>query len=442
MASDLRRGLLRWRASCILLALAGIFFSDSVRAQEGKVIVLERTDSLVARVIDGEDARDFIGHVRILQDNVHISCDRALQFIRQGRLVLTGNVVVTDDSVTLRAPEAVYMRDERTAEATGSMALDDGKSLLTARYGKYFVDQRIAIFRDRVRVRDSVSVMTADSLTYYRNERRSVADGRVTVINAADRVTITGGHLDHRAQPDYSRMTVNPVLVQLDTSAGAHDTLLVRGRVMEAYRDSVRRLVASDSVEIVRADLAAVCGRAVFHTEADSILLRKSPIIWYRDTQVTGDSVNVYLKGRQLHRVDVTGEAFAISRSDSVSRERYDQLNGEKLRMLFVDKVLHRIDVEVHATSVYHLTEDSVANGLNKTSGDTIIMVFEDGKVRSIKVTGGVEGRYVPENLVKNREEEYRIPGFRWIDRRPTSAAILGKTTRTTVQPKRPDRIP
>ncbi len=442
MASNLRGGRLRGRGFGILLALAGVFFSDSVLAQEGKVIVLERTDSLVAKVIDGEDARDFIGHVRILQDNVHISCDRALQFIRRGRLVLTGNVVVTDDSVTLRAPEAVYMRDERTAEATGSIALDDGKSLLTARYGKYFVDQRIAIFRDRVRARDSVSVMTADSLTYFRNDRRSIADGHVTVINAADRVTITGGHLDHRAEPDYSRMTVNPVLVQLDSTEGARDTLVVRANVMEAYRDSVRRMVATDSVEIVRADLAAVCGRAVFYTAADSILLRKSPIIWYRDTQVTGDSVNVYLKERQLHRVDVTGEAFAVSRSDSVSKDRFDQLNGEMLRMLFADKVLHRIEVEVHATSVYHLTEDSLANGLNKTSGDTIIMMFEEGKVRNIKVIGGVEGRYVPENLVKNREEEYRIPGFRWIERRPKAASASGKERKTAVQPKRINRIP
>jgi len=442
MASDSGGGRSRWGGFYVLPVLAVLFSSGLVRAQEAKPIVLENADSLVGKVIDGEDAREFIGHVKIVQENVHISCDHALQFISRGRVVLTGNVVVNDDSVTLRAPAAVYMRDERTAEATGSIALDDGKSLLTARYGKYFVDQRIAIFRDRVRARDSVSVMTADSLTYYRNERRSVADGHVTVLNAGDRVTITGGHLDHLAVPDYSRMTVNPVLVQIDSAESARDTLVVRARVMEAFRDTVRRLVASDSVEIVRADLAAVCGRAVFYTTADSILLRKSPIIWYRDTQVTGDSVNVYLKERQLHRVDVTGEAFAISRSDSISKDRFDQLNGEMLRMLFVDKVLHRIEVEVRATSVYHLTEDSAANGLNKTSGDRIIMMFEEGKVRSIKVTGGVEGSYVPENLVKNREEEYRIPGFRWIERRPKSASILGKASRPTVQPKRTDRIP
>jgi lipopolysaccharide export system protein LptA len=436
MSSDGGADRLRWRLFTLLLFLAELLSCDAVRAQEGKVIVLQNADSLVGKVIGGEDAREFIGNVRIVQENVHISCDRALHFIKRGRLLLTGNVLVSDDSVTIRAPEAVYMRDERTAEAAGRVALDDGKSLLTARYGKYFVDRRIAVFRDSVRARDSVSVVTADSLTYFRNERRSVADGRVTVVNAADRVTITGGHLIHEAEPDYSRMTVNPVLVQLDTTAGASDTLVVRGRVMEAYRDSVRRLVASDSVEIVRADLAAVCGLAVFYTAADSILLRRSPVIWYRETQVTGDSVNVYLKGRQLHRVDVTGEAFAISRTDTVSRDRFDQLNGESLRMLFVDKVLRRIDVDVHATSVYHLTEDSAANGLNKTSGDKIVMVFEEGKVRSITVTGGVEGRYVPENLVKNHEEEYRIPGFRWIERRPKSGTMLLKAGE--VRPRKP----
>jgi len=420
----------------LLAALGVVFVSNTAQAQPGKVIVLQNADSLDGRVIDGEDAREFIGNVRIVQENVRITCDRALQFIRQGRLVLTGNVIVTDDSVTLRAPRAVYMRDERSAEAFESVALDDGTSLLTARYGKYFVDQRIAIFRDRVRARDSLSVMTADSLTYYRDDRRSVADGHVTVMNAADRVTITGGHLDHQAARNYSRMTIQPVLVQVDSTASGGDTLVVRGRVMEAYRDSVRRLVASDSVEIVRADLAAVCGLAVFYTAADSILLRKSPVIWYRDTQVTGDSVNVYLQARQLHRVHVKGDAFAVSRSDSVSRDRFDQLNGEMLRMLFLDRMLRRIDVEVNATSIYHLTEDSVANGLNKTSGDRIVLLFEDGKVRSINVIGGVEGQYVPENLVKNREGEYRIPGFQWIEKRPKSGLQSRKVTRTAAQKK------
>jgi hypothetical protein len=247
-----------------------------------------------------------------------------------------------------------------------------------------------------------------------------VATGNVSVYNPADNVIIRGNHLDHLSAKQYSRMVGHPVLMQIDPSpSGKADTLVVRSRVMEAYRDSVKRLIAIDSVEIVRADLAGVAGFAVFFTAADSVLLRKSPVVWYQKTQVSGDSINVYLQVRKLRLVSVMGNAFAISPSDSLHPDRFDQLTGETMRLYFVQQALERIDVDNHAISVYHLYEDNLPNGLNKTSGDRIVMAFNQGRINAIRIYGGVEGQYFPENMVRGREQEYTIPGFRWYDVRP-----------------------
>ena len=424
---------LRWFALCWCLALTSL----TTFSQEEKVVLLEHADSLVGRVIDGEDVRELIGSVKIRQENVHITCDRALQFVKKGTVYLTGNVVLRDDSVTLTAPRAVYYRDERRAEAFDAVRLDDGKSVLTAGYGEYFFEPRRAFFRTRVLVRDSASTLLADSLTYFRDERRSIAEGHVTVHNDPDNVTISGGHMVHDARHEFSRMTVSPVLTQLDTStSGRIDTLLVRSMVMESYRDSVQRLVAIDSVEILRADLAAVAALAVFYTRGDSILLRQSPVVWYQKTQVSGDSINVYLASRKLRQVSVMGNAFAASQSDSLRPDRFDQLTGDLLKMYFANQVLSRIEVDARAISVYHLYGDSLANGLNRTSGDRIIMMFDDGKVRSIKVVGGVEGNYYPENMVAKRESEYAIPGFLWRENRPTLRPQPKNRTETSWQKK------
>jgi hypothetical protein len=262
--------------------------------------------------------------------------------------------------------------------------------------------------------------VTADSLTYFRVDKHSVAQGNVKVYNKTDNITITGHRLDHWSERAFSHVTDRPVLVQVDSSGpGRFDTLVVRSREMEAYRDTVRLLVATDSVRIVRSDLAAVCGVARFYTGADSITLRTVPVVWYQDTQVTGDSINVHLKNRKLDYVDVLGNAFAISRGDSNFPERYDQLTGERMRMQFADKGLQQIDVETHAISLYHLYEDSLGNGLNRTSGDRILITFEEGKVASIRVVGGVEGKYYPENLVEGKESEFAIAGFRLHTNRP-----------------------
>jgi hypothetical protein len=225
-------------------------------------------------------------------------------------------------------------------------------------------------------------------------------------------------------------VTVSPVLVKYDTaSGGTIDTLIVTARVMESFQDSVRRLRATDSVSFVRSDLAGRAGAILFYTAGDSLELRHAPILWYQETQVTGDSINVYLIKRALDRIVVMGSAFAISRGDSLRPERFDQLAGETLKMQFHERALRQIDVDVRALSVYHLYDDSLANGLNKTSGDRIIMQFADGRAKTIRVVGGVEGQYFPEPMVRRREREYRLPGFLWRDERPRLRIPTEKVT-------------
>jgi lipopolysaccharide export system protein LptA len=372
------------------------------------------------RQIAGEDVRELIGHVLLTQENTHVTCDRALQYIRDGKFLLTGNVVVTEDSLTLRAPRGVYYRPERRAEGFERVQLDDGNTRLTAEYGEYFAEERRAYFHTHVIVVDSSSVVSADTLLYWRLTRRSIAEGHVVVRSPADRLTIYGGRLDHDAVRLYSRMTVSPLMVQVDSAGeGRFDTLQVRGVALESYRDSTRRLVARDSVELVRTDLAATSRYACFFTAGDSIVLRGAPVIWYRETQVAGDSINVYLKKRKLQRLLVMGNAFAVSRSDSLHPERYDQIAGDRLRMAFGTQGLSRTDVEGRAVSLYHLYDDSLANGLNRTSGDRIVMLFAEGKAETITVYGGVEGEYFPENMVRGKETEYALPGFLWRANRP-----------------------
>jgi lipopolysaccharide assembly outer membrane protein LptD (OstA) len=96
-------------------------------AQQDRVVVLENADSLVGLVIDGQDARELIGNVRLAQGNVRISCDRALQFIKSGIVNLNGKVAVTDDSLTLTSPRGTYHRDSRRAEAFEKVRLTDGR---------------------------------------------------------------------------------------------------------------------------------------------------------------------------------------------------------------------------------------------------------------------------------------------------------------------------
>lgn len=399
------------------VVVAGVSFGQP---QPGRVIHLENADSLVGRVINGVAARELVGNVRFNQANVYVSCDRALQFIESGLLELTGNVEVRDDSIVIRAPRGRYHRDGRRAEGFDDVRLNDGKLFVRARYGEYFIEEKKASFATDVVVEDSLTILLADSVVYLRQEQRSLAWGNVCIHDLRDHISITGGRFDHSAVRKMSTMSGDPVLIQFDTSSsGRVDTLVVRSKVMESYQDSVRRLVAIDSVEIVRKGLSGKAGHALFFPGNDSLQLRKTPALWYDQSQITGDSIDIFLKNKKLDRVVVRGNAFAGSRSDSLSRTRFDQMHGEVLHMLFQDQELNRMAVERQATSIYYLYEEGIPNGLNRSSGDRLMVAFNEGKVGSINIYGGVEGRYVPENLVREREFEFVIPGFEWREGRP-----------------------
>ncbi|MBI3580355.1 MAG: hypothetical protein HY089_13200, partial [Ignavibacteriales bacterium] len=99
--------------------------------------------------------------------------------------------------------------------------------------------------------------------------------------------------------------------------------------------------------------------------------------------------------------------------------QRYDQLTGRELTMYFNGKKLERVEANRNATSLYYLFDKTEPNGVNRSSGDRIVIEFEDGKTDRISVVGGVEGRYFPEQMIMQREQAYNLDGFRWITNRP-----------------------
>ncbi len=89
------------------------------------------------------------------------------------------------------------------------------------------------------------------------------------------------------------------------------------------------------------------------------------------------------------------------------------------MTMTFHEDKIERIVVETTATSLYFLYDDGKPNGVNRSSGDSIIISFSNGVVTEYTVIGGVQGHYFPENMVADRESEYHLVGFDWKEDRP-----------------------
>ena len=159
--------------------------------------------------------------------------------------------------------------------------------------------------------------------------------------------------------------------------------------------------------------------------------MRRLPFVWYAAgpndaNQISGDSIWIQLRTRKLESILIRGRAVAISRADSIHPKRFNQMTGQEIAMRFAENRLQRIDVDRTATSLYYLFDGETPNGLNTTTGDRVTMTFIDGAIDKIAVLADVQGQYVPERLVKGREEQYNLEGFNWRAKITRGSKITG----------------
>ncbi len=377
-------------------------------------------------MLNGEEVRELIGNVHFIQlssegDSVFVWTDRAMRYMARDVIELFGHVRIVRGGATLRSSMGVYSAKERKADMPDGVRLEREGVTLTARQGTYWVDDERAHVRGNVVLVDSVSRTTSDALTYFEAQERAIAVGHVRVVSLEDNVTILGDSLIHFRKQGISIVPVHPTLLQIDSTAdGKGDTLVVVSERMESYRDTSERFIAIGDVRIVRGDLAARCARSELDRSNNVMLFQGDPVVWEGENQMTGDSIAAFLVGNELRRLHVIGRAMAVSRSDSVFRDRFNQLTGQEITLRFVERKLEQIEVLTNATSLYYLYEESSPNGVNRSSGDRIRIDFAQGRIDQITVVGGVEGTYSPESLVHSRETEFNLDGFRWLSDRPS----------------------
>lgn len=429
-------------------------------AQENPLLVVG--DSLVGRTINGESIREVHGNVVMTQGDVRITCNKAVQYIARDEAELIGNVVVIQDSIIINTDLGYYFGDTKVASSEVGVTLFDGHVNLKSKKGWYYFDEKRALFTGNVILNDNVSTLTTDKLTYFNDEDRAVAVGNVKVVDTAtvvyadslehnkinkntfafnnvriydssNKLAIFGNYFEDYGDSNYSKIFGEPLLVKIDTTeSGLLDTLFVSSKIMEAFGDSTKRLIAIDSVKIVRSDFASISGYTEVYQLKDEIYTYKretdinAPVLWNEDAQLIGDTVTIRLKENRLDYMKIVSDASIISKQENYEA-RYDQISGKVIELFFDENGLIRTEVEGNALSIYYMYEDNEPNGLLKSSSERAKILFDNKKVSGVKLFENPQSEYHPENVITGKEKEFTIPVFKIFSNRPTKEIIVGK---------------
>ncbi|MCB0750451.1 MAG: LPS export ABC transporter periplasmic protein LptC, partial [Ignavibacteriae bacterium] len=80
-------------------------------------------ESLKGKVVDGQNVREVIGNVVITQEDVKITCNKAIQYISSNNAELIGNVVITQDSVVIKTDKGRYFGNIKLAFSDSTVNL-------------------------------------------------------------------------------------------------------------------------------------------------------------------------------------------------------------------------------------------------------------------------------------------------------------------------------
>jgi lipopolysaccharide export system protein LptA len=435
-----------------LILLILLSSTINLLAQEERITIVG--SRLEGKIIGGESVREVIGDVVMTQGEVRITCDRALQYIARNEAILTGNVIAKQDTITIYTQKGYYYGNEKYTFSDTTVKLDDGHITLTADKGYYYFDFDRAEFSDNVYLVDTSNTLQADRLIYYNDLDKAVSIGNVRIFDEKseiladslihlrnndlsfafsnikisypeNNIIITGGYLEDQGLENYTLITKDPVLTQIDTSDnGEVDTLIVISKQLEAYQDSTNKLVASDSVRILRGEFFSVNNYSIFLRKEDKIITYKrkdepaQPIVWYENSQLTGDSITVALNKNKIDWINIIGSSFILSKIDKYEK-RFDQISGKHTKMIFENNTLNRTEVEGNVLSFYYLFEGEEPNGVLKSSSERTVLLFNDNTVGDVKLYGSIKSEYHPENLIEGKEREFTLPSFMIHENKP-----------------------
>ena len=314
---------------------------------------LKRADILENDIVNGQSIQYLYGNVIFEKGTMVINCDKAINIEKIGQSSMIGKVKVVDENRSL---------------VCDSLHFDSPNNIL---YG--FGNSRIW---------DKDYELKSDTITYYSDIDSGITHG-------------------------------NSELKQNKQIVTSHSVYYAK----QINQDAVS-YTAEGGVSISENGRTATCGKAIYKQKEQSTLLIINPRIREEKQTISGSEIELQYNGNVLQNIYIPSKANVKNYVQGIKKQKgppidldnklkldfVNDLSGNSLNGFFNEGKLDSLQVEGMATSQYHIFEDSLYQGENIASGDTIIMQFLENDIDKIIISGGSRGEYIPDTTSSNIE--------------------------------------
>jgi hypothetical protein len=122
--------------------------------------------------------------------------------------------------------------------------------------------------------------------------------------------------------------------------------------------------------------------------------------VYQKTNKQEGKTIELYLVNRQVEELHVLEQALATLSPDSTAKNgKPSTITGQKLIAHVKDGAVDRVDVSGTATCVYHLYENGVYKGMNRSQGDDLTLFLFGNAIQRIifdSKPGKSTGKFTP----------------------------------------------
>lgn len=389
-------------------------------------------------------------------DNTTLSSNSGVYDLRTKNARFIEEVLVYDPQYEVVSEEMGYNTETKVVTFFAPSVVTSDKSVLKTTCGTYNTIEELANFPCRSSTQNEEQYMEADYIDYDKKSGIGLATGNVIAIDTAQNLTLYCGRADVNEKRKTTLATIKPVLkqnsgddslfIRADTFFSApipiaKDTIVSIKKGKDKKQKDGEKIKMSDTSVVDKSRARYITGYhnvlifsdslqgrcdSMSYTDTDSAMrLMYNPILWSRKSQITGDTILLYMDSSELSKMFIPNRAFVVSQSGPDKAKLYDQVQGKTLTGYFEKNAIQEILVKPNAEAIYYAVDEAGAYiGVNEASSARMRILMKEQAIDHIIFEQEVKQKITP--LEEADLDNLKLKGFLWMpEKRPHSLAEL-----------------
>ena len=320
------------------------------------------------------------------------------------------DVVGTMPDYKIVSDTLVYDTENEMMYFYGPTNIYNKENTLIGNYGWYNTETELVYLDRRATLKNEEQSMTADTMFYNRKTGYAKALSDVIIEDTVNKATLKG---------EYAELWKNIGKYMITDSLRAYyyeeiDTLFATADSMYVFFDTisndVQRINAFYNVRFFRNDIQGKCDSLHYIIPDSMVYMRTEPVIWAEDSQLSGDFIDIKVKGQAIENLMMHPNAFVIQQ-DSI--KGYNQVKGKEITIYFRDKDIDNMYNKGNAETIYWLRDDDGSLiGINISQSDEMDIIIRNRQISRIKHYNNIKETLYPEKQLKDDMEH--LKGFLW----------------------------